>query len=1121
MDKWNVPEAHLRIEAKAKLENDQDYKELEAYYSFLKSCESANLQVALSGVDPTQVHVRCFTPGGKELQSGVLFAAPGEPLSVVFDIQPLNANAPELEKPGERRISGNEARKRVDMARNAIEHYDVIIYVLKGRDPSPESWLPESGIIWETRNFEKANWRFTNLAQFRQLWNSSQGSLAGRTLVNTLQHGSHFHRPLNPETKRYLGNEGSPMALHKATAYINVPEPTEKIKQRVRDELSLLSERFNENNNRLSELRRQLREAEKIQPKRQRDVRKRDLQNKLSAAEKDLAVLGAKIRPLQYMVETDEYNAYEFQIGSKGLSILNVDSKEVVTWRDIYPPEKLDSNVYQGLARGGVANLRPGKHKLEYHAVSYNNQLLTVVGWKPPAAKQLYALKASQDNQVIAGCADFTARQIEQRDAKQGLSAFDWSVEGDTRMESADDLILMSFRSVGQEIDGASYQWSFDDGQQATGRDVTHVWMMPGMRQVTLQVMKEGQVIADREEIVHVHQDWGSSTLVPLDVFHAHLMQMEPIRYSLEELIHALRFLEAADPDGVRLTELHRHLHKGFSAKTDEIGPEHIDKMMILVRRLMMPRFNNTALCSTLLEHLTSMMPERHRHLSECLHLWADIAIRMQHEPAKGIAILESHKGAWREKYIIPNLLLRYEAALIEERLDDIDALQAEIFKTSELTRRTRNLAENPLFEDLDSDGRPFGVSLQGIRGRRRALADRSTKQSGTQSLRVDFSSGSGGPVLLSDTYSGIKYKAKFWMKTELTGFKNDVEIMAGGETAHKVPLQSPWTPYVVSFKQQSGQAPIYIQAGHRYSIGNGSIWIDNLEIYLDGDPQKARYIASTQHAANLRRIHSMLKDPENEDQILHVQSMIEDTLKRRPSIYLEPRFYLLKIDMLLKLKAYEQALAMIEPRLQLPMSDLDRQRLYQAHVTALTGEVELTRARASLKKFKERYPHSPYLPLATETLRKNTYLFAEGNDDWTIVDSTATHNVETVDRRIEPFVSNRILLKLIGKRNSYNDLEEINIPEIVLYSGDTQIPLTTDRIKIHSDTDRPIRNVKYGIDKLIDGKDWTHCTLSGRQLAIEIGVSSNLQIDRWQVFNTGKKNRLQSVTLLRKPELN
>jgi len=60
-----------------------------------------------------------------------------------------------------------------------------------------------------------------------------------------------------------------------------------------------------------------------------------------------------------------------------------------------------------------------------------------------------------------------------------------------------------------------SYRWKFDDGTVETGESIEHVFLRPGMRTVTLEVLKNREVTAEVRQKIHVHILWDKIQLEP------------------------------------------------------------------------------------------------------------------------------------------------------------------------------------------------------------------------------------------------------------------------------------------------------------------------------------------------------------------------------------------------------------------------------------------------------------------------------------------------------------------------------------------------------------------------------------------------------------------------------
>jgi len=232
---------------------------------------------------------------------------------------------------------------------------------------------------------------------------------------------------------------------------------------------------------------------------------------------------GKKPRLALYRYEgffrTEEAGQYIFATASNWSSHLLVDGNLVISW----PGEHNYRAGIKGQKQGKIS-LGAGVHKLEYLNYSPWGQMFTLAAWQRPQEK--LSLMARGDFLPVGR---FVATAIGYKDlAKDGGSprqgqagaSFKWQITDDWRLDQGKAaLVRMRFDVLKAKQAGYySYRWKFDDGKIETGESIEHVSLRPQMRTVTLEVLKDGGVIAEVRQKIHVHLLWDKIQLEPKNI---------------------------------------------------------------------------------------------------------------------------------------------------------------------------------------------------------------------------------------------------------------------------------------------------------------------------------------------------------------------------------------------------------------------------------------------------------------------------------------------------------------------------------------------------------------------------------------------------------------------------
>jgi len=229
---------------------------------------------------------------------------------------------------------------------------------------------------------------------------------------------------------------------------------------------------------------------------------------------------GKKPRLVLYRYEgffrTEEAGRYIFATASNWASHLLVDGNLVISW----PGEHNYRAGIKGEKQGKIS-LEAGVHKLEYLNYSPWGKMFALAACKKPQEKLGLLtrgdfLPVGRFVATAIGYKDLTKDGDSPRQGQAGAS-FKWQISDDWRLDQEKAaLIRMRFDALKAQRDvDYSYRWKFDDGTIETGESIEHVFLRPEMRTVTLEVLKNEEVIAKVRQKIHVHILWDKIQLEP------------------------------------------------------------------------------------------------------------------------------------------------------------------------------------------------------------------------------------------------------------------------------------------------------------------------------------------------------------------------------------------------------------------------------------------------------------------------------------------------------------------------------------------------------------------------------------------------------------------------------
>ena len=206
--------------------------------------------------------------------------------------------------------------------------------------------------------------------------------------------------------------------------------------------------------------------------------------------------------------DAPEDGKYLFVTSSHHASFLLIDDKLVVRNGGWHGPQR-DTRVR------GVVTLKAGLHKLSFEQISKWWYPIAVVAWRPPGQRKITLMPPAAFAPVVRGAAGAIQ--------KYGLSkSIDFQVTygGEVFVENR-YYQRMIFRALAagispQQQKKQNREWNFGDGQKATGKQVEHVYLKPGLYDVTLQTKTSPRALT-RTHQVQIDRNWDTVILNRLD----------------------------------------------------------------------------------------------------------------------------------------------------------------------------------------------------------------------------------------------------------------------------------------------------------------------------------------------------------------------------------------------------------------------------------------------------------------------------------------------------------------------------------------------------------------------------------------------------------------------------
>jgi hypothetical protein len=188
---------------------------------------------------------------------------------------------------------------------------------------------------------------------------------------------------------------------------------------------------------------------------------------------------------------------YEFATVSSGPSYLQIDGRMVAQWLGRHGP----NGGRRGEHSGGLS-LKPGAHRIDYLEAQFDGGPAAVAAWRPPGQERLAVMPPS----AFLPLARFRAASFDVPPSAPEQVYIEWSNLEHCLL--ADSLMVKVRFRVVQGGKRRSYKWRFDDGDEAAGAEVQHIFPQGGMRQVIAQAYQGQGCVATNSLRVRVRPNW-------------------------------------------------------------------------------------------------------------------------------------------------------------------------------------------------------------------------------------------------------------------------------------------------------------------------------------------------------------------------------------------------------------------------------------------------------------------------------------------------------------------------------------------------------------------------------------------------------------------------------------
>jgi hypothetical protein len=184
----------------------------------------------------------------------------------------------------------------------------------------------------------------------------------------------------------------------------------------------------------------------------------------------------------------------------------------------------------------GALHLKAGTHRIEYLNVANGDGLSVSAAWRKPGAAGFTLLP----DDFFLPVSEFRVAGVS-GDAAAAAAAFSWANEVHV-LADPDLLVGVRFRVLSPAA-GMTYRWLFDDGTEAEGADVRHVYSREALRTVELTATRDGRQAGAVRQTLAVRRNWGQAADFPDAVFGdlcRHLRAAPPEKLKPDDLAGAI-----------------------------------------------------------------------------------------------------------------------------------------------------------------------------------------------------------------------------------------------------------------------------------------------------------------------------------------------------------------------------------------------------------------------------------------------------------------------------------------------------------------------------------------------------------------------------------------------------
>jgi len=256
-------------------------------------------------------------------------------------------------------------------------------------------------------------------------------------------------------------------------------------------------------------------------------------------ANRDASAPGHALYVMRGYFTVKKAGKHSFATASKWGSAIVIDGKPLGQWFDKPSLSAARKRKYQASIQ-----LNEGIHEIEYVNWAPWSEMLAMVAWQRPGRNMR---PMTRSDFVPGGRFAVTAR--ESHDTGSAPGAFVWRTKHDIRLQpERADMVCVEFRALTQPPLPYSFEWTFDDGHQAQGPLVEHVFLRPGAHSVTLTVKQDDRDLHQLTQAVYVDALWQryGSGLHHLDAYTKALGTMKIPQMPLPDQVALFEFAEQA-----------------------------------------------------------------------------------------------------------------------------------------------------------------------------------------------------------------------------------------------------------------------------------------------------------------------------------------------------------------------------------------------------------------------------------------------------------------------------------------------------------------------------------------------------------------------------------------------